>query len=66
MKERLSYRDMLNLVPKEPIEKYRDFTHDAEELFREWWGSDKKLNCTIEDGRIEMRFGKKRVVYEGK
>lgn len=64
--ERLTYQEMLKSVPKEPIEKYREFVHEAEELFREWWGSDKKLECSVDDGVIQMKFGKKKVIYERK
>jgi len=64
MKEQITYHKMIELVPKEPIEKYREFTKEAQELFREWWGSDKKLECSVDDGLIEMKFGSKRIVYE--
>lgn len=64
MKERISYQEALKFIPKEPIEKYREIIDKADGIYREWWGCDKRLNCTIDGNKIEIQMGRKRVIYE--
>jgi uncharacterized protein YbaA (DUF1428 family) len=64
MKEKVPYYEMMKLVTKDSPDKYREFAHEANLLFKEWWGSDKTMDCEVDDDEITMRMGRKTLVYK--